>query len=122
MTEHVVCEVNELEPGQRLLVELEGRDIAVFNVDHEFYAYTNWCVHQAGPVCQGSLSGTQTASFDPETLETEFKWEKEGEVLACPWHGWEYDVTTGDCLSRQKAKLVSHEVRICDDEVVVDIR
>jgi nitrite reductase/ring-hydroxylating ferredoxin subunit len=121
MTEHVVCKEEELEPGERILVELEGRDIAVFNVDGELYAYTNWCVHQAGPICQGTLSGTRTASFDSETLETTLKWEKEGEILTCPWHGWEYDVTRGDCLSRAKIRLITHDVRSSDGAVIVEI-
>lgn len=121
MTEYTVCRADELEPGERFLVELEGRDIAVFNVDGELYAYTNWCVHQAGPVCQGTLSGTRTATFDRETLRTEMRWEREGEILSCPWHGWEYDVTTGDCLSRRKARLISHTVHLQDGDVVVEI-
>jgi nitrite reductase/ring-hydroxylating ferredoxin subunit len=49
------------------------------------------------------------------------RWEREGEILSCPWHGWEYDVTTGDCLSRRKARLVSHDVRVRDGHVVVEL-
>lgn len=122
MTEHDICAVSELESGMRMLVELEGRDIAIFKIEGDYYAYTNWCVHQAGPVCQGALSGTQTATFDSETLETELRWEEEGKILACPWHGWEYDVTSGDCLSQEKARLVSHDVQTRDGRIIVDIR
>jgi nitrite reductase/ring-hydroxylating ferredoxin subunit len=121
MTKHIICEEEEIEPGERILVELEGRDIAIFNVDGELFCYTNWCVHQAGPICQGTLSGTRKASFDPKTLKTSLKWEKEGEIISCPWHGWEYDIKSGDCLSRTRRRLITHDVRRTDGTVVVDI-
>ena len=121
MADHIVASADELGDGDRLVVELEGREIGVFRVDEEYYAYTNWCLHQAGPVCEGTLSGTREARFDPETLETTLSWDREDEVLSCPWHGWEYDVLTGDCLSRQKAKLVSYPVRAEDGDVIVSL-
>jgi nitrite reductase/ring-hydroxylating ferredoxin subunit len=121
MSEHTVATVGELNDGDRKLVEVEGREIALFRTDGEFRAYTNWCIHQGGPACEGSVTGTSDAEFDREELETELKWCKEGEVLNCPWHGWEYDIPTGECLSKEGAKLPAHPVRVEDEEVVVSL-
>jgi len=121
MSEHVVAEAGEIGDGERLIVQLEGRDIAVFYVDGEYHAYTNWCAHQSGPCCEGTLTGTMTASFDRDSLETSLEWTGEGHILNCPWHGWEYDVTTGECLSRNRVRLPAHDVEVRDGEIVVSL-
>jgi nitrite reductase (NADH) small subunit len=87
---YVVGNVSELQPGERKIVELEGRSIGVFNVDGDFYAIRNTCPHQGAPLCLGQLSGTAVASKPGE-----YEWGLEGRVIRCPWHGWEFDVTTG---------------------------
>jgi len=87
MTKHPVGSAAELNAGDRLLVELEGKDVGIFNLGGKLYAYLNWCVHQGGPCCEGNLEGTVQASFDRDTLETELEYVREGEILCCPWHG-----------------------------------
>ena len=121
MAEHAVVGARELGPGDHVVVELEGREVGVFNVDGEYVAHTNWCAHQSGPVCEGPVSGFQEAAFDRETLSTTYEWTKEGEVLACPWHGWEFDLLTGECYSKDGVKLITHDVRVEDGEVVVSL-
>jgi nitrite reductase (NADH) small subunit len=121
MTDHIVAEASDLPAGERLVVELEGREIGIFNVEGDYYAYTNWCAHQAGPCCEGSLTGTSEAEFDDESLEVELSWTKEGEILNCPWHGWEYDIKNGECLSRSGVKLISHQVSVEDDQIIVSL-
>ncbi len=92
-TPHVVCPARELPPGERRLVEIDGRSIGVFNVDGEYYALTNVCPHQRAPLCAGTLTGTTRA-----TSVDDIEWERDGRVLTCPWHGWEFDVTTGETV------------------------
>lgn len=124
MAEHrdtVTLDGDELEDGDRLFVEVDGRDIAVFNVDGEYYAYNNFCPHQAGPVCEGRISGTRAASFDRSDLEVSLEWEREGNICNCPWHGWEFDVTTGECLTDANARLIEYPVREEDGEIVVEL-
>lgn len=120
MAEHVVTSADELDEGDRMLVELEGREVAVFNVGGDYYAYTNWCAHQSGPVCEGALSGTWEATFDRKSLKTSMEWCADGEVLTCPWHGWEYDIESGESLSNG-SRLPSHDVTVEDGDVVVSI-
>ena len=121
MTDFVVADADELSDGDYLVTEVQGREIGVFNVEGELYAYTNWCAHQSGPICEGYLSGTTDATFDPETLETTQEWVKEGEIITCPWHGWEYDLLSGDCLSKKGIRLPEHDARVEDGEIVVSL-
>ncbi|GCF15316.1 hypothetical protein Harman_32510 [Haloarcula mannanilytica] len=121
MSEHTVSTVDEIQDGERKLVEVEGREIAIFRLDGEFYAYTNWCAHQGGPACEGSVTGTRNAEFDREELETDLEWCKEDEILNCPWHGWEYDIPSGDCLSRDGTKLPGHPVKVEEQEIIVSL-
>lgn len=120
-SDYVVCAADELGEGDHLVVELEGREIGVFRLDGEYLAYTNWCAHQGGPVCEGDLAGTTEATRDLETGRYEMEWVKEDRVLRCPWHAWEFDAATGACLHTDRYKLIEHEARIEDGEVVVSL-
>lgn len=77
MHRHRVGRLEELGPGQVKLVEVEGARIVVARVGDTVYACGDVCAHRGGPLSDGRLTGTR---------------------LACPWHGWMYDVTTGQCL------------------------
>jgi 3-phenylpropionate/trans-cinnamate dioxygenase ferredoxin subunit len=90
MNKHIVATVDEIPPGQRKLVDVAGRSIGVFNLNGEFFALRNSCPHQGGPLCTGRLSGFLTASKPGD-----YTYTRQGEILRCPWHGWEFDVKTG---------------------------
>ena len=121
MAEHVVATEAEFSDRDRIVTLLEGREIGVFEVDGEYHAVLNWCVHQGGPCCEGTLTGTREATYDRERNEVELDWVKEGRILSCPWHGWEYHLRTGLCLSRQDLRLPSFPVEERDGEVVVSL-
>jgi nitrite reductase/ring-hydroxylating ferredoxin subunit len=121
MSEHVIAEEDELSNGERILVQIEGREIGIFNINNNFYAFLNWCPHQSGPCCEGSLTGTKTAEWDDDSLETSLKYIKEGEILNCPWHGWEYDIITGQCLSDKNVTLPSFPVRVKDGKIILEL-
>ena len=93
MAKHVVATVAEIPPGQRKLVTVRGRPIAVFNLGGEFFGLFNRCPHQGGPMCEGVLTGL-IESDDPGR----YKYSRAGEILRCPWHGWEFDVRTGQSV------------------------
>ncbi len=118
---HVVADADEIDNGERIVTQIKGREITVFRYDGDYYAYLNWCAHQGGPCGEGTLTGTSIASYDRETGEVDSYWGREGEILNCPWHGWEYDLTTGDCLSRTGVTLPSYPVEIEDGEIVVTL-
>ena len=87
---HVVAAVSEIPPGGRKLVTADGRAIVVFNVGGEFFALSNRCPHQGAALCEGPLIGLAQSS-DPGAIE----YTRLGEILRCPWHGWEFDIRTG---------------------------
>ncbi len=116
MGKHIVGRVGTLPPGDRTIFEAEGRSIGIFNVAGEFYALRNSCPHQAAPLCLGSIKGMTMPSRPGEYI-----WSREGEILRCPWHGWEFDITTGRSIfnphrTRVKAYDVTIEDHIDDDE------
>ncbi|WP_254525617.1 Rieske (2Fe-2S) protein [Natrinema caseinilyticum] len=119
MAEYTVADADEIDVGERILVQIEGKPIGIFNIDNEYVAYLSWCAHQSGPCAEGNITGTKTASFDPDTLQTDLEYVKEGEILNCPWHGWEYDLQSGECLSRDNISLASFPVSVDDGKIVV---
>lgn len=119
MTKYTVAAADDLAEGERITLQLEGREITVFNLEGVYYAYLNWCMHQSGPVCEGDIGSTIEASYDRESLEVETSVERDGEILFCPWHGFQYDIISGDCLSRDDLSLPSYPVEQKNGDIVV---
>ncbi|MBS0561524.1 MAG: Rieske 2Fe-2S domain-containing protein [Proteobacteria bacterium] len=90
MSKHVVAAVADIPPGSRRLVTVRGRPIAIFNIGGEFFGLFNRCPHQGGSLCDGILTGL-VESDEPGQYRT----SREGEIIRCPWHGWEFDIRTG---------------------------
>jgi 3-phenylpropionate/trans-cinnamate dioxygenase ferredoxin subunit len=108
MTRHIVANVRDLPPGERLIVEIAGRSIGVFNVAGHFYAVKNSCPHQGGPLCQGRTVGLAVAE-----LPGEIAYHREGEILRCPWHGWEFDLATGrSVVDPARSRVKSYPVAV----------
>lgn len=78
----------DIPSGSRTLVMLEdGREIAVFNIEGEYFALDNRCPHMEGPLGEGELEGC---------------------IITCPWHGWQFDVKDGECqnMPGERAKKI----------------
>jgi nitrite reductase/ring-hydroxylating ferredoxin subunit len=90
MPKYVVGTVEEIAPGTHKIVEVGGRSIGVYNVNGEYFAILNRCPHQAGPLCKGNTYG-----FLKSGGVGEYEYSRPGEIVRCPWHGWEFDVKTG---------------------------
>ncbi len=95
MARHVVAPVSEIAPGTcKEIVTVAGREIGIFNVKDEFFALiVNRCPHEGAPLCIGPIVGRFTADRPGE-----YRLERHGEMLRCPWHGWEFDIKTGQSL------------------------
>ena len=114
MATHVVAAAADLPPGSRRIVEVGGRSIGVFNVGGTFYALRNTCPHQGAPLCEGSVQGTALPSRPGE-----HPWARDGEILRCPWHGWEFDLTTGRSIFNPHCTRVKrYEVTVGPDPSV----
>lgn len=95
------AKIGELEPGRAKLVEIEGREIALFNCDGEYYAIDNLCTHVGGPLCEGEIDGY---------------------TVICPWHGAEFDIKSGTVLSPPAEENVnSYKVHIDDNFIQIEI-
>jgi nitrite reductase/ring-hydroxylating ferredoxin subunit len=112
-----VAHVDDLPPGSRTIVEIEGHSIGVFNVNGRYVAVLNVCPHELGPVCLGRVGGTTLPSPPGE-----YRWGREGEILACPWHGWEFDLLTGRPLFGSVPNLRSFPVTVREGYVFVTVR
>lgn len=88
-------------PRARVLVEVEGNRIALFNLDGEVYALDDACTHVGGPLSEGPV---------------------EGEEVECPWHGSRFDIETGEVTSLPaKENVATYQVRVADDDVEVEV-
>ena len=96
-----VAKRSEVKPGQAKAVQVKGQAVALFNVDGAFYAIEDACSHVGGPLSEGALSGT---------------------TVTCPWHGADFDVTSGKVLGPPAAEhLKRYPVQVQGDDVKLEI-
>jgi nitrite reductase/ring-hydroxylating ferredoxin subunit len=112
----VVCKVEDLPPGQRRAVDVDGRSICVLNVGGLLYAFRNVCPHQGASLCRGTLGATMLPS-----RPLEYVLGLENLVLRCPWHGWEFRIDTGVSLFDPKIRVKVYPVAVEDGEIVLAV-
>jgi len=72
-----LCNASEIHPGMHKVVKTEdGKELLIANIKGEFFAINNLCPHMGGPLNEGIMDGC---------------------LVSCPWHGWQFDIKTGDC-------------------------
>jgi nitrite reductase/ring-hydroxylating ferredoxin subunit len=91
-----------------------GRTIGVFNVAGRFYALHNGCPHTGGPLCEGRVGGTTLPDRDRA-----FASGREGQILRCAWHGWEFDIATGRALADPAVRARTYDVSVEDGDILV---
>ena len=89
-----------LKPGECKVVLAGNREIALYNIEGKFYATDNTGLHKGGPLGDGELAGN---------------------IVVCPWHGWEFDVTTGENKGDAEMKVACFEVQLKDEQVQIRI-
>ncbi len=96
-----VAKSDEVQPGQAVLVNIQGKRIAVFNLDGEFFALDNTCTHRGGPLAEGTIAGYE---------------------VICPWHGATYDIRTGEVLAPPALRGVArYGVRVTGTDIEVEV-
>lgn len=93
-----VAKVDQLTPGNGIVVDFDGEKVALFNCDGEFYALSNTCLHKGGPLGEGKL---------------------DGRTVTCPWHGWQYDISTGINKKRPDKIVANYKVKVEKGEVLI---
>jgi nitrite reductase (NADH) small subunit len=112
-----VAESNEITEGGKLIVKAKEMEIGLFLIDGSYYAWRNVCPHAAAPVCLGVVRGTRMPS-----VVYEYEYGLDNQVLRCPWHGWEFDLKSGNHLAGGKAKLRGFPVESDADGIYIVLK
>lgn len=108
MARHQVARLSDIPPGARKRVTVKGQAVAVFNVKGELFAVLDRCPHAGASLCEGRLTGLMSADGPGE-----YRLSREGEILRCPWHGWEFDLRTGkSCAEPTKLWIRNFDVAL----------
>ena len=118
MARYAVGPVADFPAGTHRVITAGRLEIGVFNVAGTFHALPNVCTHQFGPLCAGGVSGTFASSA---ATRWRYAWVREGEIITCPWHGLEFDITTGQCLASAKTRLRQYVVTVEDGQIFVTV-
>ena len=100
MAQHKIAKPADIPEGKGKMFTVDGQDVAVFNKGGQFFAMENTCIHKGGSLGDGSL---------------------DDETVTCPLHGWQYNVTNGECLMQPDTKLQTFPVTVENDEVCLEI-
>ncbi|NHN34120.1 Rieske (2Fe-2S) protein [Paenibacillus agricola] len=112
MGRHLVCSIDELPPDNSKIVTLEGRSIGIFNIKGTYYALKNSCPHQSAQLCKGKVMGVMLPSGPDE-----YTYGREGEIIRCPWHGWEFDITNGKSIfDPSKCLVKTYDVEVVSQD------
>src|SRR3981189_1813245 len=94
------AKTNEITPGTIREFHVEGKAIALANVEGKIYAINNTCLHRGGPLGEGSL---------------------EGAVVTCPWHGWQFDVTNGKAVQNPAEGVGCYHTEVRGEDIFIDL-
>jgi nitrite reductase/ring-hydroxylating ferredoxin subunit len=109
MPECFVAKASELKDGDRRIVVDGNKEIGVFHQGGAYYAYSNYCVHAGGPACEGLLINKVVDVIGPDRTYQGQTFSDELHFV-CPWHGYEYDIKTGECAGDRRLKLRKFDV------------
>lgn len=93
-----VCKTGDIPAGSGKTIDLNGKPVAVFNVEGAFYAISDTCAHRGGPLGEGELNG---------------------KTVTCPWHGWRYDITSGVNEMNPAVSVQKYQVKVEGDDLLV---
>jgi 3-phenylpropionate/trans-cinnamate dioxygenase ferredoxin subunit len=103
MSRRVVARASEVAPGTCKIVTALGREIGVFNIGGEYFALSNRCPHKGAELCRGVVVAL-VGSDGPG----QYRLSRPGEFIRCPWHGWEFDIRTGQSWCDPKSVRARH--------------
>ena len=109
--------------GRKIIVPFRGRaGIGIFNVNGSFYALRNICPHKRGPLCTGEVAGRSTTIAPPSLTDGFVDYERDGEIIRCPWHAWQFDIATRPMPGRPRMCASKPTPSIVDgDDLIVDV-
>lgn len=115
---HRVGAVEDFEIDRFRVFELDGRSIGVVRTTAGFFAIRNTCPHEGAPLCQGQVRGTMLPSRPGS-----FRWGREGQVVRCPWHGYDFYLGSGECVFGEvRDRAIAYRVEVRRGEVFVRVK
>jgi 3-phenylpropionate/trans-cinnamate dioxygenase ferredoxin subunit len=116
VTRYVVSRADDLSDGDRKVVEVNGRSIGIFNVHGEYFALRNVCPHQGGPLCAGVVW-----SYVHSRAPGDYDYDAERKLVRCPWHGWEFELSTGKSwFDPRRMRVKSYDVGVVAGAYLAD--
>ena len=121
MTEYFFAKEEEIKDREQLVKVFNRREIGLFRLGDEYYAWENNCPHMGGPVCQGRIINRVDERLDNEKKSQGYRYVEEDVHIVCPWHGYEFNIKTGGHPGDSKAQLKGFVVNVRSGEIYVEI-
>lgn len=93
-----VAQTSDIVPGEKILVEYEDDEVGLFNLDGEFYAISDVCTHDGGPLVEGHV---------------------EGDCIICPRHGARFNIKTGEQTMPAFTPVPLYQVKIEGNDILI---
>jgi len=119
MAEHYVCPASEFKEGERQIVRIGKDEIGIFRHEGKYYAYSNYCLHQGGPACEGLTIARVVEKLRPDQTSMGLDFHPTDMHFACPWHGYEYDLRTGEKVADRRLRLRKYATIEKEDSIYV---
>jgi nitrite reductase (NADH) small subunit len=91
---------DEIPAGTIREFQIDGKTVALANVDGTFHAIDNTCLHRGGPLGEGLM---------------------DGKIVTCPWHGWRYDVTTGKVATNPAVGVECYKLEVRGEDIWIEV-
>lgn len=110
MAKHFLCPASEITTDHHKVFQIGRHNFGVFIVEGKYHGIRNNCPHQGGPLCEGAgVFDEISAEVTDDRKVREFV-KSEKSLVACPWHGFEFDIRTGQCMVRQDWKVKTYDI------------
>jgi nitrite reductase/ring-hydroxylating ferredoxin subunit len=113
---YFACKTSEVPSGAAKIVNFKRLTVGVFKLSDGYYAMLNVCPHKGAAVCEGPVCGTTR-----HTDMREFVYEREGELVRCAWHGWEFDIRTGEFLVDKTVRVKTFPVSVDGEDLYIHV-
>ena len=108
------------DPGRRVIA-FERFEVAIFKLDGEFFAYLNHCPHMGGPACQGKMIAKVEEVIAEDRTSKGMMFSKSKMHVVCPWHGYEFDIGTGQNQGNPRMRLRPAKIEVVDGELMLTL-
>ena len=121
MAEYMAGNVDDYADGDRKVVVCGDKEVGVFRIGDEFYAWHNRCAHRAGPVCQGRIMKRVLEPVASDKTTRTQQYDEAESHIVCPWHGYEFDLATGCHPGDVSVRLTPVPVAVRDGQIYVSV-